>query len=359
MPAVAVASEESEVDIEVEEMQLESSEADEEDEEDKEEEAGEDELEESDGERESVTGPTRAGGPLKIKLKLGAQPESSSKAPSGRRFAHRAAKNEDVESEDSDSNSNSEDDSPNLKSYGAAPGRQLTARQAALASAGDTEHVSLDTQPPASTKNPAHKTKSAKSASEVALRKEENARKRKNMIEKKLEDEKAETINRLLKKQSRPKKQRTTAQAQVQVQSDGGEEGEEDGGGEDAAGGAGAQQNYGQKPMFRWVSSARRAGAVAADDEKGKAKGADGMDVDLDLDQRITFSVPESFLLPQSSPAHTKTEEDAKPVSAMTPTPARCAVDGCGGARKYRAVGKAWGVGACGLGHLRVLEGRV
>ncbi|KAJ7758381.1 hypothetical protein B0H16DRAFT_1720980 [Mycena metata] len=374
MPA-AVASEESEVDIEVEEMQLDSS--DEEDENKEEEEAGEDELEESDGERESVAGTNRTSGPLKIKLKLGAQPESSSKAPSGRRFAHRA-KNEDVESEDSESNSNS-DDEQNFP-YGTAPGRQLTARQAALASAGDTDHVSLgmaypsfppspffhpslysprttlraDTTPAPTPKRASNKNKTA-SASEVALRKEENARKRKNMIEKKLEDEKAETINRLLKKQSRPKKQRTTAQAQ-QVQSDG-EEGDEEGG-EDAAGGHG----YGgaeQKPMFRWVSSARRPPVAAVD---MKDADADAMAVDLEEAPTppvasITFSVPESFLLIQSASGQFKTEEeDAKPVLA---TPARCAVDGCGGLRKYRAVGKAWGIGACGLGHLRVLEGRI
>ncbi|KAJ7136276.1 hypothetical protein C8R46DRAFT_615005 [Mycena filopes] len=326
MPTIA--SEESEVDIEVEEMQ-ESSEEEEDDETKEEEEAGEDELEESDNaleEAPSVTGTTRTG-PLRIKLKLGAQPET--KAP-GRRVAQRA-KNEDIESEDSDS------DESQFNAYAPVPSssRQLTARQAALASAVDPDHVNLDT--------PLELTsisrKKHKSASEVALRKEENARKRKNMIEKKLEDEKAETINRLLKKQSRPKNKRNTAQAQAQPPSDDDADMvvDEDGDGMSHAG-AFAQQ---QKPMYRWVSSARRPPADAMEVDEG-----DQMPM-----ASITFSVPESFL---------QLEVDEKTVIRLSAAvaPARCAVDGCSGPRKYRAVGKAWGVGACGLGHLKVLEGR-
>jgi hypothetical protein len=91
-----VASEESEVDIEVEEMQY-SSEVD--DDREEEEEGGEDELEESENDQQSVRTvivlPTRTraymaiqtagqAGPLKIKLKLGAQ---SDKPVSSRRYA--------------------------------------------------------------------------------------------------------------------------------------------------------------------------------------------------------------------------------------------------------------------------------
>ncbi|KAG6840551.1 hypothetical protein C0991_005868 [Blastosporella zonata] len=80
---------------------------------------------------------------------------------------------------------------------------RLTTRQAVLASVMDSSHVSLSA--PKQKKAPLNET-------ELALRREETARKRRNLTEKKLEDEKVETINRLLKKQSRPRKKRNTAQ---------------------------------------------------------------------------------------------------------------------------------------------------
>ncbi|KAJ7754362.1 PAPA-1-like conserved region-domain-containing protein [Mycena maculata] len=301
MPVVA--SEESEVDIEVEEMQ-DSSEEDDFEGKDVEEEQGEDELE-SEPEHSQSTGAA----PLKIKLKLGMQAESSK--PVSRRSAR--AKNEDVESEDSDS----EDSQFEAYTAGPSTSRQLTARQAVLASAVDPEHVTLDSAPSTS--------KKAKSTpSEVALRKEENARKRKNMIEKKLENEKAETINRLLKKQSRPKNKRNTA-AQSDEDADMGLEEDEDGGFVPAP--------PALPTMFRWVSTSR----VPADLASTATPSAS-----------LSFSVPDAFL-----PAPKE-----KIVLNVSVAPARCAVAGCGAARKYRAVGKEWGVGACGLGHLRVLEGR-
>ncbi|KAJ6587867.1 PAPA-1-like conserved region-domain-containing protein, partial [Mycena capillaripes] len=202
----------------------------------------------------------------------------------------------------------------------------LTARQAALASAVDPSHVALANPRAGSSK------KTQASASEVALRKEENARKRKNMIEKKLEDEKAETIHRLLKKQSRPKNKRNTA-----AQSD--EEADVD---EDDA--VSTRPGPPALPMYRWVSTSRRPAAPTD---------ADAMPVDSEPSASISFSIPESFLPPTD-----QTPEIVIQLSAVTPSSARCAVEGCEGERKYRAVGKEWGVGACGLGHLKILEGR-
>ncbi|KAJ7903174.1 hypothetical protein B0H13DRAFT_2335239 [Mycena leptocephala] len=173
-----VASEEFEVDIEVEEMK----------------DSSEEDFDEKEDEEEAGEEYDRPHRPLKIRLKLGAQPETK---PASRRLAR--IKNEDIESEDSDS-----DESQFNYSAGHSSSRQLTARQAVLASAVDPSHVALDTKAGSS-------KKAQFTASEVALRKEENARKRKNIIQKKLEDEKAETIHRLLKKQSRPKNKRNTA----------------------------------------------------------------------------------------------------------------------------------------------------
>ncbi|KAJ7139261.1 PAPA-1-like conserved region-domain-containing protein [Mycena epipterygia] len=293
-----VLSEESEVDIEAEAIEESSEDFDPND-------VGEDELEESDNEHANGSQSTGAGhaAPLRIKLKLGAQPGAAeSKGPS-RRFAR--AKNEDIESEDSDS------DDSERNSYAAGPssGRQLTARQAALASAVDPSHVALDTATTSS-------RKTQFTPSEVALRKEENARKRKNMIEKKLEDEKAETIHRLLKKQSKNKRN-TAALSDEDVDMDEGD-------------GAPAPAGGPTVPMYRWVSTSRKT---------------DGVDASL------SFSIPESFL-----PATDEQIMVHAQLSAVAP--ARCAVEGCQAERKYRAVGKAWGVGACGLGHLKVLEGR-
>ncbi|KAK7052182.1 PAPA-1 domain-containing protein [Favolaschia claudopus] len=298
-----VASEESEVDIEVEEMQDSEEEVDDEEEE---EDAGEDELEDSDNDPPSIA-PSHAG-PLKIKLKLGAQPEK----PSSRRYAR--PKNEDIESEDSDSEASYSAAAPN--------NRQLTARQAVLASHSGPSHVSLDTPSAGSSK------KTQYTASEVALRKEENARKRKNMIEKKLEDEKAETINRLLKKQSRPRNKRNAmSDEDVDMEDD-----------------DGASTPSGAPPlpsMYRWISTSRRPTPPAEDSK---------MPVDSTPTTSISFSIPKAFL---PSP-------DQKVVIQLSATtaPSRCAVEGCEKERKYRAVGKEWGVGACGMGHLKLLEGR-
>ncbi|CAE6471163.1 unnamed protein product [Rhizoctonia solani] len=72
--------------------------------------------------------------------------------------------------------------------------KRLTARQAAMITGGaDVNHVML----PEATGRKAPKTEA-----EIALRRSETARKRKHQDAQRLEDEKTETINRLLKKQS-------------------------------------------------------------------------------------------------------------------------------------------------------------
>ncbi|KAJ7609883.1 hypothetical protein FB45DRAFT_340074 [Roridomyces roridus] len=311
MPLPA-AGEDSEVEIEVEDVQ-ESSDVEDEDrdgEGEGEEDAGEDELEsEAEDEAQSVSHP------LKITLKLGAQPEASGSRPSTRRYA--PAKNEDIESEDSDSQDPSSDEADST--YGVS--KKLTARQAALASAGGDSspaHVALETGKTSSRKRQL-------APDEVALRKEENARKRKNMIEKKLEDEKAETINRLLKKQSRPKNKRTTAlnNPPSDVEDAPGEMDVDD----QVNGGMGGEADMAAPKMYRWVSTSRSPAATTT--------------------EVTMFCVPESLLPPSAD-----VDMDA---TSVTTDSSRCAVPGCDLARKYRAVGREWGVGACGIGHLRVL----
>ncbi|KAJ6470971.1 hypothetical protein C8R45DRAFT_1165676 [Mycena sanguinolenta] len=292
-----IASEESEVDIEVEEMQYSS---EEEEEGRDEEEAGEDErLGQDDSDNELAEAATGHAGPLKIKLKLGAQNESIK--PTSRRYAR--ARNEDNESEDS----GSEDSN----SYVPAPssGRRLTARQAVLASSGSPSHVALETSTTSK--------KSQYTPTEVALRKEENARKRKNMIEKRLEDE----------KQSRPKKRNQASQPRSDM-----EDIHPDAEDADSA----EIPPAATMPMYRWVSTVR-------------VNGSDTM-ILIVLRPRV---VPLSHRWRRRC----RRRRLPRQVDAATPLPSRCAVPGCDNPRKYRAVGREWGVGACGVGHLRVLEG--
>ncbi|KAJ7250759.1 PAPA-1-like conserved region-domain-containing protein [Mycena rebaudengoi] len=205
------------------------------------------------------------------------------------------------------------------------------ARQAVLASAVDPSHVTLD-----SAKDGAPSKKTKFTPSEVALRKEENARKRKNMIEKKLEDEKAETIHRLLKKQSRPKNKRTAAAPQSDEDVDMDDE--------DTASAPGGPTT----PMYRWVSTARKVADLPASDIPMPAVKSDSNSPPA---MTISFSIPTSFL-----PGDTTDEKVTIQMPAIVES--KCTVDGCGAERKYRAVGKSWGIGACGLDHLKILEGR-
>ncbi|KAG8216626.1 hypothetical protein J3R82DRAFT_6814 [Butyriboletus roseoflavus] len=173
---------------------------------------------------------------------------------------------------------------------------------------------------------------------EIALRREETARKRKNLTEKKLEDEKAETINRLLKKQSKSKNKRnmlstaddrtpvSATPAVVQSTRDGSE----------------APEGEVLEPveliptMYRWISTTK----PLPGDAEPASQQADGR-------MKLTFSVPLS-ILPQDTtpPSEVRMLPTEKPL---------CDVSGCTQARKYRLV-KDWLKGACGMEHLKMLE---
>ncbi|KAF8589892.1 hypothetical protein K439DRAFT_1612454 [Ramaria rubella] len=197
---------------------------------------------------------------------------------------------------------------------------RLTARQAVLASVVGAEHVELATS----------SRKKQLTTEEIALRREETARKRKNMSEKKLEDEKTETINRLLKKQSsRSRAKRSALNSSVvptPQSTHSGEEGDSDnavGGGGGGGGGGVGVSNGGSGgggalptapelkgipgPAWRWVSN--RAGLVLGvpDEALDTAWGASG----------------------QLTPA---------PVLPNVKARAVCDVAGCGALRKYRLV---------------------
>ena len=115
----------------------------------------------------------------------------------------------DIESEDEDEDEDDGGDSTRSGSVaaGGASGRALTARQAVLANVVDSSHVSLGAsspQEPSSTRPydrtphtaepPNPRKKKPLTEIEIALKREETARKRRNLTEKKLEDEKASHI---------------------------------------------------------------------------------------------------------------------------------------------------------------------
>jgi Ino eighty subunit 2 len=137
---------------------------------------------------------------------------------------------DEIESEDPDS-----DQGASTRSASVAGGSgKMTARQAVLANVVGSSHVSLGECGPVRTSSYSYiykpasgKKKKPLTEIELALKREETARKRKNLSEKKLEDEKVcfpvrpskvrllttflqtETINRLLKKQSRPRNKKS------------------------------------------------------------------------------------------------------------------------------------------------------
>ncbi|KDR84329.1 hypothetical protein GALMADRAFT_237115 [Galerina marginata CBS 339.88] len=312
---------------------------------------------------------------LKITLKLPANTTSSNSAGTAtpddaemdyaafKRTPKRRAKTKviqdlDVESEDPSSHSGGSDDEQSQDAPSRSTGtpsastKPMTTRQAVLASVVDPSHVSLD-EGTRSKKQPLNET-------ELALRREETARKRKNLSEKKLEDEKAETINRLLKKQSRPKNKRNntmddrspmpsasgsrTPKIKAKNAEDAEDaEGEED---EDDAMDVVEPQEEIKPVMYRWVSSLH---SVPGDGEQKVELG-------------ITFSVPEVFFRPPPSQPESGdiVPEDAEQLEKIRKArgPGICAVEGCGKPRKYR-LPKDWTIGACDSTHLRVIANQV
>ncbi|GJJ08332.1 hypothetical protein Clacol_002543 [Clathrus columnatus] len=201
-----------------------------------------------------------------------------------------------------------DDDSEVLPGQGSRS--RMTSRQALLANKADVEHVELGSVGPS--------RKKQLTTEEMALRREETARKRKNLNEKKLEDEKTETINRLLKKQSsRSRAKRSALNASVvatpQTHS-GGEEGENDQ--------IPPERSSGMPgPAWRWISS----------------KDGYKLGIPVEVIEDVTM---ESLPVPPRPP-----------LSASI-----CDAQGCSRSRKYRLVSD-FNRGACGIEHLKLLNG--
>ena len=118
------------------------------------------EVEES-PEKPPLLQPTHSTSRLKIRIKMPGHP------PSSRFDTPNVETDDDISSDD-----------PELHSRATRP---MTTRQAVLASVMDSSHVSL---------NETRQKKPPLNETELALRREETARKRRNLTEKKLEDEK-------------------------------------------------------------------------------------------------------------------------------------------------------------------------
>ncbi|KAH8984174.1 hypothetical protein EDB86DRAFT_2833594 [Lactarius hatsudake] len=318
----------------------EGDEAEEEEEADDAEEEGEDEEAADDGDGDAVqesdldelsspsaspppaqTAPSRTSR-LKITLKLPSQ-----KPARVRRAAHK--------DKDPDSAVESEDDDDQPRGGAKRP---LTTRQAVLASVVGSSHVSLD--------ETSRKKKQLNEA-EIALRREETARKRKHLSEKKLEDEKSETINRLLKKKSGTRNRRNalaTAEDRTPATQTGNgtpAEGEPE---EEESEVAAVPIVEVVPTCYRWISTSRPAPDAPSGEEK----------------MTLSFSVPAS-LLPTSHQVAVEGDGDgdvkvgAQEEPRKPPAPAVCNVDGCTATRKYRLV-RDLERGACGMGHLHLLE---
>ncbi|KAG7095954.1 hypothetical protein E1B28_006638 [Marasmius oreades] len=402
---------------------------------------------------------------LKIKLKLPAVPSSTSNsatpvpeetrirttASSKRSAAVRSRRRiQDIDSSEEDVD----------KAGPSRSTRPMTTRQAVLANVVDPSHVSLDPNIALPSDHKPNPRKKQLNESELALRREETARKRKNLSEKKLEDEKFETINRLLRKQSKPRAKKgagsvsggvtpvnrggkrvgggtrggktsrggrsglATAKASTVGSEVGDEEGanvenegeanDEEGGVEgedeeaeevDHASGSwnGHLEEVHQIPMFRWISTSR-----PVETQKGEASPQQwsAMDVDIPVtsaanvlramevdtkppSKAAEFSMPVATTVTDVTPVSnvppsTTKSEDAQQLNsglkrmtlsfsipasflsesplAQTPTsmpppsgPQICAVAECSSPRKYRLVSD-WTIGACGMGHLKILE---
>ncbi|KAJ8087193.1 hypothetical protein AAF712_002732 [Marasmius tenuissimus] len=367
---------------------------------------------------------------LKIKLKLPvvASSTSNSATPVPEETRTRAAASTSKRSaavrsrrriQDMDSSEDDEDDEATGPSRSTRP---MTTRQAVLANVVDSSHVSLDAD--MSLDTPDHKPNPRKkqlNETELALRREETARKRKNLSEKKLEDEKLETINRLLRKQSKPRAKKGTGTASggvtpvrggkrggargtrggragrsglgtAKASTAGSEAGDEEGAndnegegndeegaeaedeevedGDQASGsGSGLVEEIPLVPMFRWISSSRvqelkkeeAPNGMEVDSETAPDKAEENHDMNVDTEQpsapsepkmTLSFSIPPAFLSETSSLAQA-------PVAPPPPRgPQVCAVAECSSPRKYRLVSD-WTIGACGMGHLKLLETQV
>ncbi|KAH9835674.1 uncharacterized protein C8Q71DRAFT_869475 [Rhodofomes roseus] len=281
---------------------------------------------------------------LRIKLKLSAQQTAVSTpdedpTPSSRRAISRDI---DIESEDEEDEVDDDDDDEDAQSTRstsvatAGTSKALTARQAVLANVVDATHVSLGPTLNSRKKKPLTEM-------ELALKREETARKRRNLTEKKLEDEKTETINRLLKKQSRARGKRNALATAEDRPSTGG-------GGDDGEEGMGAEPfEFVNPTMYRWVSTSRKSAF------QGEAN--------TDKKMSLSFSVPVSVLPPTLTPpepasAAMDIDKPVVPADPAVQALANCDVQGCSERRKYRLV-RDFAKGACGMTHLKALEAQL
>ncbi|EMD41771.1 hypothetical protein CERSUDRAFT_110343 [Gelatoporia subvermispora B] len=282
---------------------------------------------------------------LRIKLKLPQASASSSGAPTGVSTPDEVAlptsrravpRDVDIESEDEDEEDDDADSSRSTSVGTSAAGRPLTARQAVLANVVGSSHVSLAEAPNPRKKKPLTEI-------EIALKREETARKRKNLSEKKLQDEKAETINRLLKKQSRSKGKRSalsTADDRPTVSANAMDADAEEVG-------ESIVPTPDAPTMYRWISTSRPQSSP-------KAAGVKRKNGDEEKHMSLSFSVPVTvFPPPVDALAKESMDVDGPQKEAQT----RCDVDGCSAQRKYRLV-KHWQQGACGMAHLKLLEAK-
>lgn len=146
--------------------------------------------------------------------------------------------------------------------------------------------------------------------------------------------EQAETINRLLKKQSRSRGKRNVLSTAEDRPTPGAS-------GSNHGGDVEMEESEEVAPpvpkMYRWISTSKMAAGTQDAPQAAMA---------------LSFSVPIAAL------PHSRTsQETALPSSTLPPKP-RCDVEGCDAQRKYRLV-KDWKKGACGMTHLKVLEAQI
>ena len=142
----------------------------------------------------------------------------------------------------------------------------------------------------------------------------------------------AETINRLLKKQSRAKGKRNALSTAEDRPTPGAGITSN---GQDIDMDNGLEENGSQVPtpptMFRWLSTTRSSTTEGTKEPC----------------MLLSFSVPVSAL------SQTTSEQVQPP--QIPPPLAHCDFEGCGAVRKYRLV-KDWRRGACSMMHLKALE---
>ncbi|KAH9957719.1 hypothetical protein BC827DRAFT_1137467, partial [Russula dissimulans] len=217
--------------------------------------------------------------------------------------------------------------------------RSLTTRQTVLASAVRSSHVSLGAFLFHILSYETSRKKKQLKEAEIALRHEETAHKREHLSKKKLEDEKAETINHLLKKKTGTRNRRNqlaSAEGRTPATHAGNgkpAEGEVDK--EESAEAAAVPVVEVAPTCYQWISTLKSSPDAPPGDKMFHS-----------------FSVPTSLLPVPHQPAldgdgHTimvapeQQQQESRPRA-----PAVCDMDGCTAMRKYRrAVHGVWNIG--------------